>query len=412
MIYFKNNNKIDITFIFNDDKRAYKNPKYFKTLEDFYTYIKAQNITNKTNILVIGDKSNEYTNLLEFIIYYNETKRKIEKDMKLFNKQIKTDKNEIINQALDYFKESNSNGKCIRGTLINLGYNAKKNNDYAIKLASAYEAFETSILIHDDIIDNSDLRRNKQTIHKKYQDDFKDYKQDNTPYNLALCIGDAGFFYTYNYIIKNYKNDKNILKVLNYYNDVVLNTIKGEILDVYLPYIEKNNKKHIITEDVIMSIYRLKTSIYTIVGPFILGMILSGSSKKDQEYMTHALTPLGISFQIKDDILGIMSKSEALGKPVYSDIEEFKQTILYSYIKLYKKEYLDELLKYYGNKINNDDLLKVQEIIIKSGALDYANDRMNDLFNDSKEMINKSKINKKSKKILLGFITYLSLRKK
>ena len=162
----------------------------------------------------------------------------------------------------------------------------------------------------------------------------------------------------------------------------------------------------------IFEIYRRKTSIYTIVGPFILGMILGNAKKKEIEQFKEILEPLGIAFQIKDDILGIFSDNNTLGKPVSSDIEEFKQTILYSYIKINKKEYLNELLKYYGNKTNKDNILKVQEILIESGSYQNAIDSMNSLFNESKQYIINLNIKQNIKNILLGFIKYLELRKK
>ena len=64
------------------------------------------------------------------------------------------------------------------------------------------------------------------------------------------------------------------------------------------------------------------------VGPFVLGMILGNASAKSIKEMESILENIGISFQIKDDILGIFSSKDILGKSVYSDIEEFKQTIL------------------------------------------------------------------------------------
>ena len=58
----------------------------------------------------------------------------------------------------------NSDGKFLRGCLIDLGYRLNKSDNYATTLAIAYETFQTSILIHDDIIDNAILRRGKETI--------------------------------------------------------------------------------------------------------------------------------------------------------------------------------------------------------------------------------------------------------
>lgn len=423
---FKFNKKMDVIFItdntnnyntkelFNKCKKISKKTYCFNEINEFYDFIKTQKYTSKTKICFIGEEDDlqEYSNLLKFMIYYKDEKNKITSQMKKFNKSISKDNNIIINEALDLFKDANKDGKCIRGTLINLGYKTHKKDNYSLALSAAYEAFETSILIHDDIIDNSDLRRNTPTIHKKYQEFFKEYTSDNTPYHLALCIGDIGFYYTYDYIVNKYKNDKNLLRLLHYYNNIVIDTIKGEILDVYLPYIEKNDKEHRLYEDDILKIYKLKTSKYTIVGPFVLGMILSGAKNKEIYEIEKILEPIGISFQIKDDILGVMSTTEKLGKPIYSDIEEFKQTILYSYIKLEKKEYLDDLLKYYGNASNTESVKEVQKIMIDSGSLEYAINKMNELFNYSKEKITESKLNKDIKSILLGFIKYLELRKK
>lgn len=397
-------------------KKECKKTYFFSDIETFYEFIKTEKYTYKTKIGFTGGAStlkeqiNEYSSLLEFIIYYMDAKKKIDKQMIKFNKEIKEDDNKVINDALNKFKYANKDGKCIRGTLIKLGYNLHKNNDYYLNLASAYEAFETAILIHDDIIDNSDLRRGKPTIHKIYQNDFSAYKKDNTPTSLALCIGDISFFIIYEHILKHYKKDKNIKKLLSYYNNILIDTVKGEILDVYLPFIEKNDKHHTLFENDIMKIYKLKTSAYSVVGPFVLGMILSNSKESEIKEFESILEPIGISFQIKDDILGIFG--ENIGKSLVSDIEEFKQTILYSYIKIYKPEYLNALLDYYGTKTNTARVNEVKNIFIKSGALKYAEDKMNELFDISKERINKLNIKQDIKNILQGLIIFLRYRKK
>ena len=308
----------------------------------------------------------------------------------------------------------NGDGRFLRGCLIDLGYKLTKSDDYAKTLSLAYETFETSILIHDDIIDNAHLRRNKETIHETYKDEFKKYnvENDNTNTSLALCIGDLGFFYTNEMITKKYKNDKNLAKLLSYYNNIVIKTIKGEIIDVALPFIEKNDKKHALHEEDIMEIYRLKTSWYTVVGPFILGMILGNSKAKDIETFEKVLEPLGIAFQIKDDILGIYSSKEILGKSVYSDIEEFKQTILDSYIKINRNDLLDELLKYHGQNITEEESKKVQKLFEDSGALEYATNKMNEMFNEVYTNIKSMDIKEYTKNILLGLILFLRLREK
>ena len=393
---------------------------YFSDIKEFFNFIKKEKYTLNTKIGFTGgastpkDQIKEYANLLEFFIYYKSKLKEFEVELKKINKTFIEKDNPIVIDAINKFINMNGDGKFLRGCLIDLGYKLNKNDDYAKTLSLAYETFETSILIHDDIIDNAHLRRNKETIHETYKNEFKKYnvENDNTNNSLALCIGDLGFFYTTELITKKYKNDKNLAKLLSYYNNIVIKTIKGEIIDVALPFIEKNDKKHTLHEEDIMEIYKLKTSWYTIVGPFVLGMILGNSKVKDMEIFEKVLEPLGIAFQIKDDILGIYSSKEILGKSVYSDIEEFKQTILYSYIKIKRNDLLDELLKYYGRSINEEESKKVQQLFEESGALEYATNKMNGMFNEAYSNIKSRDIKEYIKNILLGLILFLRLREK
>lgn len=393
---------------------------YFSDIKDFFNFIKKEKYNLNTKIGFTGGASTpkeqikEYANLLDFFIYYKTKLKEFETDLKKINKSFLESDNPIVIDAVNKFINMNGDGKFLRGCLIDLGYKLTKSDDYAKTLSLAYETFETSILIHDDIIDNAHLRRNKETIHETYKDEFKKYnvENDNTNTSLALCIGDLGFFYTNEMITKKYKNDKNLAKLLSYYNNIVIKTIKGEIIDVALPFIEKNDKKHTLHEEDIIEIYRLKTSWYTIVGPFVLGMILGNSKAKDIETFEKVLEPLGIAFQIKDDILGIYSSKEILGKSVYSDIEEFKQTILYSYIKINRNVLFDELLKYYGKNITEEESKKVQKLFEDSGALEYATNKMNEMFNEVYTNIKSMDIKEYTKNILLGLILFLRLREK
>ena len=398
-------------------KRTY----HFDNLIEFYEFIKKEDISLSTKIGITAGASTphnqirEYANLLEFVLYYKNKLKEFSKEINKYNKTlINNSDNKIVIDAVNKFINMNSDGKFLRGCLIDLGYKLNKSDDYATTLAIAYETFQTSILIHDDIIDNAVLRRGKETISETYKKEFSNYKHnDNIHNNLSLCIGDLGFFLTNELIIKKYKNDKNFAKILSYYNNIVINTIKGEILDVYLPFKEKYDSNNKLEENDILEIYRLKTSWYSIVGPFVLGMILGNASAKSIKEMESILENIGISFQIKDDILGIFSSKDVLGKSVYSDIEEFKQTILYSYIKINKPEYFNKLINLYGKEnITEDEAKEVQNIIIESGSLEYATNLMNKLFKESRDRINNLDITEYVKNILLGFITYLEIRKK
>ena len=338
-----------------------------------------------------------------FITFYNNVRKDIQDEIKIFNNNLLKEENIDIKNYLEYFTKLNENGKNIRGVLISLAYSFKnKDIKYSYPLSLAYEIFETSILVHDDIIDNDDYRRGIKTIHKEIKDNYNNYNDNNNlSKSIALCCGDLAFYKANNIIINNYHKDKNIKKILN--------TIRGEILDIITPYKEKNKIINSYLKDDILNIYKLKTSIYTIVGPLILGMTLADYTEEEINIMKDATTGIGIAFQIQDDILGIFSDYDKIGKIVGSDISEFKTTLLYYYVK--ETKYYNKLLKYYGK--DNIDIEEVRKILIESNSLDNCINTMNELYNDAKNKINKMKfLNSDNKKLLIDLVNFLKERKK
>lgn len=351
-----------------------------------------------------------------FLNYYRESKDKLNNYIKEFNSNLITEeKNKFLKENLEVFTSLNSDGKLIRGTLVNLGYKMiKEDSSYSYPLALAFEVFQTAILIHDDIIDNDDLRRGKTTIHAYNYDKY--YKLTNSDKskklseNIAICIGDLGL-YQANYIIsKNYNNDSTLGDILNYFNEIVINTLRGESLDVALPFYEEFNLENDNLEENILEIYKLKTAYYTIVGPLCLGMILANSSKDKLADIEKFGYNVGIAFQLQDDLLGIYG--ENIGKPVGSDIEEFKQTLLYAYTKN-NKEYYSELMKVYGKKVDDNSLLKVRQIFKDSGAYKYCLNKIETMYNKANEILyNITWMNEEDKLILKQFVDYLKDRRK
>lgn len=356
------------------------------------------------------------SNIDLFREYYSIVSEKINKELKKYNNNLINEENEILKRNLDILANLNSNGKLIRGMLINLGYKLTNPDDiyYSINLSIAYEVFQTSILVHDDIIDKDNLRRGKDTIHYynyKYYSNISNDDVNHLSNSVALCMGDYGLYLANQVISESYRNDKKLGDLLIYFNDIVLKTIKGELIDTVLPFESKNNIVKGDLEEDILLIYKLKTAYYTITGPLCLGMILGNSSKEKIEDITRFGDNIGIAFQIQDDILGIYSDN--MGKVIGSDIKEFKQTIMYSYIDKYKKEYKEELLRYYGNDLSSNSIQRVRELFNDSGAKDYAINMMNKLYDEAINILNSINwLKEDDKKILYGLIEYLRKRNK
>lgn len=404
---------------------VYTKTYMFSNINDFYQFILKEDLSNYKDIGITGGASTpikeiyNYKYLLEFIIYYKDRLKELKDNQNKINNNLKCDiSNENVESIIDDFIDLNQDGKYIRGVLISLGYflsSGKQDTEY-LNLAYAYEMFQTSVLIHDDIIDNAKLRRGKETIPRRICQRFinknsnKDYHNDvlRLANSLGICAGDLGFYEANKLIIDSYYNNKNLNKILRLYNEIVIKTINGEILDVILPFMGKYNYQEVLEKD-ILDIYHLKTSWYTIIGPFSLGFILGNREiSKDLEDI---LNKIGLAFQLKDDILGIFSDSKKIGKSNTSDIEEFKQTILYTYI--INTEYKDEFLKIYGKKnIKDSDLIKIRELLKLSGSYDYANDYLDNLYGEVIDSINKIELSNEGKDILKGLLIYINIREK
>lgn len=397
----------------------------FSNINEFYEFIKKENISSNLNIGITGGASTpikeiyNYKYLLAFIIFYKEILNELLENQNTINNRLKNDSiNENIENIIDDFIDLNQDGKYIRGTLIALGHYLAKNerNKEYLNLAYAYEMFQTSVLIHDDIIDNAKIRRGKETIPRrvcnKYLNEMnsKEYHNDVLAManSIGICAGDLGFYEANNLIVKNYASNKNLAKVLELYNNIIIKTIKGEMLDVILPFKGKYNYINVLEKD-ILDIYHLKTSWYTIIGPFFLGYLLGG--KDIDENIYNALNKIGIAFQLKDDILGIFANSKKLGKSNTSDIEEFKQTLLYSHIC--STEYKDEFLKIYGKKnVSENELQKIRNLLELSGSYEYAIDYLNNLYSEVLNDLDNLEINDVYKDIIRGLLIYINIREK
>ena len=166
------------------------------------------------------------------------------------------------------------------------------------------------------------------------------------------------------------------------------------------------------TEQSVKEIYHLKTSCYSVIGPLRLGLLLGGADEASMRAMDRFGDELGIAYQIMDDILGIYSEADYLGKDVGSDISEYKQTILYLYVRSQAPEYYEELSRYYGKRqVSVDELEEVRRIFRESGALDYARSVMDACFARAERKLSRMRfVGREEREILKGFISYCRTR--
>lgn len=202
----------------------------------------------------------------------------------------------------------NIGGKRIRPILTLAGCNVFSDNiDEAIKPAIAVEIFHNFTLIHDDIMDNAELRRGKETIHKQWND------------NVAILSGDAMTIIAYQLLSR--VNYKHLPRVLNIFNSFALGICEGQQYDMDF------EKRGAITRDEYLQMIELKTAIL-LKGALQIGAVIGGASDENIDRIGEFGRCLGLAFQLQDDFLDTYGNSEIFGKTIGGDIVAGKKTIL------------------------------------------------------------------------------------
>ena len=375
-------------------------------------------------------------NFEAFREFYSQAFARLSKKTAAYNRSLKKDDNPIIRPFMEDLADLNEGGKMLRGMLVGLGYQIARNAagaediDLSVSdaLAQTFEMFQTGVLVHDDVIDNAAQRRGKITVHRRYEHrlsvrDIQMVSGIEKPQEIAksvgICVGDLGIYYANKLLADSYKEEAALGELISYFDDIVIQTIRGELLDVVLPYeiqdpgIDEAERAKLL-EKSIYDIYFLKTAGYSVIGPLHLGMILGGADKKQMAALDRCAKDIGIAYQIMDDILGVFADPKILGKDVGSDVAEYKQTILYMYVRTMKPEYSEELLQYYGKKnVTSRDIEEVQRIFEESGALAYAQNILAEHFDSAERKIGRMRfMTPGDKKIMRGFISYCKGRRK
>jgi len=389
------------------------NTIFISSKEDF---VMEGNIRESSKIGLVGsasapsqiiEESYEYLAFMQFI-----ATAKAEIEEKASNVlQFKPD-GFFIENALKDLREQHLGGKYIRGAIIKLGeqiVSAQAKN--FLDVAAAYEIFQTAILIHDDIMDRSETRRGKKTIHAK---DYEATNDHHYAFSRALCIGDMGQFYANNILANANIDDAIKVAVFKEFSNTQIKTIEGEIIDVLWPYSPLNPAlEYDEFMDIVYTICDRKTAHYTVEGPLMIGMICGGADEGLLQKFRPIAKNLGTAFQIKDDLLGMFADDKTLGKPALSDLTENKQTILYGYA--YKnsapaqREILDKL---YGKQnATHENLEAVRDIFTKTGAKKFAEDKINEISQNCLDNIADLPGTEGGKTLLRGLVHYLTVRR-
>jgi len=295
-------------------------------------------------------------------------------------------------------------GKRVRPILFVIGYLgfAKRASAKLYTSALSIELLHDFMLVHDDIIDKSDTRRGKPSMHKmldNYLSGFGNIKFNGQ--DLAIVVGDIMYAMAIRAFLAIKENMERKEKALKKFIEAAIYTGSGEFLEL----IYSINDIAKITKEDIYKVYDYKTAYYTFACPLSLGAILAGAKNRQIDLLIDYGMCVGRAFQIKDDILGMFSEERAIGKSALTDLKEAKKTILiwYSFNKTDRGNRLAIRRILSKENATKEDLSVMRKIIKESGSLDYARREVSALLERSQRIISSSAMKPQYKSYLSSY---------
>jgi len=285
----------------------------------------------------------------KYALLYERERNKVNKKLA---GALKNRKPESLYKPSDYIL-SNS-GKRLRPILVLFSAKASNGNMNSVfNAALSVEMLHNFTLIHDDIMDNADLRRGKKTLHKLYD------------LNTAILAGDSLLSVAYEYLLKDCK--VNAREAVSAFTEGLIEVCEGQSLDTDF---EKRNDVSL--DEYIIMIKKKTAALAKMCCK--LGAILSDAKQSDIKALSDYGLNLGIAFQIQDDLLDIIGEEKDFGKTVGGDLIAGKKTFLViKALEKAKGEYKKELLKMIKNKgINPEKVDYFKQMFINLGVVEDA----------------------------------------
>ena len=260
-------------------------------------------------------------------------------------------------------------GKMLRPALTLITAEAVGGNrESALKSAAAIELIHTFSLIHDDIMDQDDMRRGMPSVHKVWGED------------VAILAGDTLFSKAFEIIIgsEGTSSDQNN-NALATVADACVKICEGQASDMGF------EERFDVSEDEYMEMIFKKTGAL-IAAATKVGAIMGGASEEVIDAMYEYGRLIGLAFQIQDDYLDIAADEETLGKPIGSDIGKGKMTIIaIKGLASVDDGRLLEILKAENN--SQDEIDEAVEILTNCGAIEYARNLAQESVVKAKEVL-------------------------
>ena len=314
-----------------------------------------------------------------------EIKKPIQQEMLLFEKKFKDSLNSkvpLLDKILHYIVKRK--GKQMRPMFVFLsGKLFGEINESSFRAASLIELLHTATLVHDDVIDDANMRRGFFSINALWKN------------KIAVLVGD--YLLSKGLLMSLENEEYDLLQIVS---KAVKEMSEGELLQI-----EKARKLDI-EEDVYFEIIRQKTATL-IAACCACGAVTAKQDKETVERMRKFGELIGIAFQMKDDLFDYYNE-DVIGKPTGIDIKEQKMTLPLIYTlrncDRKQKKFIIQTVK--NHNTNSDRVSKVLEIVKKSGGINYTVEKMKTYQEEALRLLKTFDDNesRKSLELLVNFV--------
>jgi geranylgeranyl pyrophosphate synthase len=234
--------------------------------------------------------------------------------------------------------------------------------------SAAMQASEDWILIHDDIEDNSELRRGMPALHKIYG------------IELAINAGDAVHISMWK-MLKDHVERVGLKKgmpLLDKFYDMLELTVEGQFIETNFIYNTRSIAEG--SENLYLRIAASKTCYYSLYGPMQLGAIAAGKKGEVLNVLKQIGSPAGVAFQMVDDILDMTADEKVFGKRKYGDLYEGKLTMImlhtYENASSAEKKKIDAIYKKKREEKSAEEIALLADMVKKYDGIGYAKEKV------------------------------------
>ncbi|MCD6477089.1 MAG: polyprenyl synthetase family protein [Candidatus Aenigmarchaeota archaeon] len=293
-------------------------------------------------------------------------------------------------------------GKYGRGALILLSCEGfGEDPSKAVKTAAAMQMSEDWLLVHDDIQDYSEERRGKPALHKIHG------------IGLAMNAGDYMHLLMWKILMDNREvlDEETTWKIMKEFYRFLEITARGQHLEHVMM---KKDLEKLEYDDYYGIVYG-KAAEYTINGPLRLGAIIAGKGDDILEKISEVGIPLGIAFQIRDDILNIVGKQNVYGKEIGGDILEGKRTLMIIHLIKNAEENdrkkIIEIMKKQRKEKTNEDVRYIIDMMKKYGSIEFAENKAKEFADKALSKFKEYFSDMKNKEEIEAAINFFALKR-